>query len=135
MKVAFVGSRSYTNVPRIRAVMGKYIERYGKENLTIVSGGCPDGADFFARKVALEMGLIYKEFPPAHQKHNVYCILGPECYNRPYQVRYFFERNTKIAEYCEQLIAFVLTDVKASGTMDTYVKTRNMGKPVHLMKD
>lgn len=134
MIVGIVGSREYKNEKRVRAVIGKYIEKYGV-NLIIVSGGCPDGADALAKKLALEMSVEYKEFPPAHFGHNAYCVLPAEHYNRRYYVENYFKRNTQIAEYCEHLIAFRIENVKASGTMDTVRKARSLKRQVLVLED
>jgi predicted Rossmann fold nucleotide-binding protein DprA/Smf involved in DNA uptake len=135
MKVGIVGSRSYNNSGRIRAVIEKYVGKYGAENLSIVSGGCPDGADALAKNLALEMGLDYQEFPPAHSKHNSYCVLPPENYNKPYQVGNFFKRNGQIAEYVDHLIAFVVHGIKANGTMDTVRRANKFDKQVLVLED
>lgn len=135
MKLGIVGSRSYTNSSRIKAIIEKYIEKYGAENLSIVSGGCPDGADSLVKNLALDMGLDYKEFPPIHSKHNSYCILPPENYNKPYHVGNFFTRNGQIAEFVEHLLAFVVHGIKANGTMDTVKKATKLGKQVLVLED
>jgi predicted Rossmann-fold nucleotide-binding protein len=135
MKLAVVGSRAYTNEKKVKRLLELYIKQYGFENVTVVSGGCPDGADFLARKVALEMGLDYVEFPPKHRPHNPYCILPPEEYNKPYHVSNFFVRNSQIAEHCEHLVAFVVHGIKANGTMDTYNKAKKLGKKCFLYED
>lgn len=135
MKLGIVGSRSYTNKDRMKVVIEKYIEKYGKDNLTIVSGGCGSGGDFLAKELALEMGVDYKEYPPIHSKHNSYCILPEENYNKPYQVSNFFARNSQIAEYVEHLVAFIVKGIKASGTQDTIRKARKLGKQVLVLED
>ena len=72
MRVAIVGSRQYTNKRRIQEFIFKLKEKYGDE-LEIVSGGQKDGADGYAKKYALELGLQYEEYPPFHEVHNLYC--------------------------------------------------------------
>ena len=62
MKVAIVGSRRWQNKGKIKDFIFKLKEQYGDE-LTIVSGGCKDGADIIAKKVALEFDINYVEFP------------------------------------------------------------------------
>ena len=53
MRVGIVGSRTYENKRKIREIIYKLKEQFGDE-LTIVSGGCKDGADKYARKYALD---------------------------------------------------------------------------------
>jgi len=93
-----------------------------------VSGGCPTGADRWAKEVALEEGVEYREFAPAHHPHNSYCVPPPSEYNRPYDVRNFFTRNTEIAQYCDHVIGFVVPKVRARGTTDTLSKAIDLGK-------
>lgn len=133
IKLAIVGSRAYTNEERIKKVILKYVARY--KDVVIISGGCPNGADYLAKKIALELGLKYIEFPPQHSKHNQYCINSPECYNKIYHVSNYFTRNAQIAEYCEHLLAFVVKGVKSNGTMDTFTKAKNLGKIVVKIED
>ncbi len=133
MKLGVVGSRFYTNRLRVRTVIERYMKQY--KDLTIVSGGCPRGADLLAKEIALELGLKYVEFPPIHARHNQYCINPPSCYNKPYDVRNFFERNTEIPNYSDHVIAFKDQGSAARGTMDTVTKARNLGKPVFVFED
>lgn len=133
MKLGVVGSRSYNNYGKIKLIVGKYVAHY--KEVTIVSGGCPKGADKWAKEIALELGLKYEEFPPIHDRHNIYCVPGPENYGKPYHVRNFFSRNKLIAEYCDHLIAFVINGIKANGTMDTVREAKKAGKQVFVFKD
>ena len=134
MKLAMVGSREYKNEAKIRRYLELCQERYG-DALTVVSGGCPDGADFLARKVALELGIHYVEFPPKHRPWNQYCILSVSEYNQPYHVSNFFARNTQIAEYCEYLAAFTVAGKPCRGTMDTFRKAEKLGKKCFKYED
>lgn len=135
MKLAIVGSRSYKNVKKIRALLEKYIGFYGASNLEIISGGAKDGADAIAKSLALEMGLKYTEFSPIHQRHNKYCVDPPECYGKPYHVGNFFARNGQIAEYCEHLVAFIVEGIRANGTMDTFNKAVKLNRKCFLFED
>jgi len=134
MIIAIVGSREYTNEKKIRYFLERCRERYGNK-LTIVSGGCPQGADFLARKVALELGINYIEFPPKHRHWNCYCILPESEYNQPYHVSNFFARNKQIADYCEYLAAFTVAGRKCNGTMDTFRKAERLGKKCFIYED
>lgn len=133
MKLGIIGSRAYKNKARIRKIVDFYINQY--KDITIVSGGCPDGGDALAKSVAIEMGVKYEEFPPKHASHNQYCILPVENYGKSFHVGNFFERNTLIAENCDHLIAFIVKGVKANGTMDTVGKARKLDKKVFVFED
>ena len=56
MKVGIVGSRKYTNKNNIRDFIFRLKEEFG-DGVEIVSGGCKFGADKYAKKYALELGL------------------------------------------------------------------------------
>ena len=71
MKIGIVGSRRYENKKKIKDFIFKVKNEHG-EDTKIISGGCKDGADRYAKKYALELGLQYEEYPPAHFPHNLY---------------------------------------------------------------
>ena len=96
LKVGIVGSRKYENRKKIKEFVFKLKQDKGLDTI-IVSGGCPQGADFYAKKYALELGLQYEEYPPAHKSHNLYCPLHERNYSKPYSVKNFFARNKQIA--------------------------------------
>ena len=69
MKVAIIGSREYENARKIKDTLTELKRRFG-DKLIIISGVAQHGADKFARKFALEFGLRYREFNPAHTVKN-----------------------------------------------------------------
>ena len=127
-RIGIVGSRKFTNRARVEMWFSMFIRQVGKENIVIVSGACPDGADSLAKTVALAWQMEYRHFPPSHRKWDKWCILGPENYGKPYKPANFFERNTLIAEYCDPVVTFVVPGVASHGSMDTITKARNLGK-------
>ena len=58
MKVAIIGSRSYTNTKKIKDFVFKLKEKFNDE-LEIVSGGQKEGSDGYAKKYALEFDVKY----------------------------------------------------------------------------
>ena len=118
MKVAIVGSRRYENKKKIKDFVFKLKQQYG-ENTIIVSGGCKQGADKYAKKYALELGLNYEEYPPFHEVHNLYCPLPESCYRKPYNVKYFFARNKHIAKVSDYVVGFIPDGVTSNGTNST----------------
>ena len=105
----------------------KLKEEKGAETI-IVSGGCPKGADFYAKKYALELGLQYEEYPPAHQAHNLYCPLHERNYGKPYSVKNFFARNKQIAIHSEYVVAFIPRGVESPGSVSTINYAKKFGK-------
>ena len=126
MKVAIIGSRRYENKRKIKEFIFKLKNEYG-DNTIIVSGGCKTGADKYAKKYALELGLQYEEYPPFHEVHNLYCPLPESRYKKPYSVKYFFARNKIIAGTSDFIVAFIAEGVQSDGTFSTlnYAKKFN----------
>jgi len=127
MNIAIVGSRKWADKTKIKDFLHKIKKEYGK-SAVIVSGGCRLGADKYAKKYALEFDMKYIEFPPSHENHNMYCVLPPFKYGKPYAVWRFFERNHKIAEYSDIVAGFVPTGVESNGTMSTINHAKKLNK-------
>ena len=126
MKVGVVGSRRYENKKKIKDFIFKVKQEYGTET-TIVSGGARNGADKYAKKYALELGLQYEEYPPFHEVHNLYCTLPESRYSKPYSVKNYHARNKIIAGTSDYIVAFVQRGSESDGTMSTinYAKKFN----------
>ena len=127
LKVGIVGSRKYENRKKIKEFIFKLKKEKGLDTV-IVSGGCPKGADFYAKKYALELGLQYEEYPPAHQTHNLYCPLNEKNYGTPFSVKNFFARNKQIAIHSEYVVAFIPRGVESSGSVSTINYAKKFGK-------
>ena len=126
MKIGIVGSRRYENKKRIKDFIFKIKQQKGVDTI-IVSGGCKDGADRYAKKYALELGLQYEEYPPFHEVHNMYCTIPESRYSKPYSVKNFFARNKIIAGTSDYVVAFMKDGEESKGTMSTinYAKKFN----------
>ena len=133
MKIAIVGSRRYENKKKIKDFIFKLKKEYGTDTI-IVSGGCKDGADKYAKKYALELGLQYEEYPPFHEVHNLYCTLPSSRYSKPYSVKYFFARNKIIAGTCYFIVGFIPEGVESSGTMNTIDYAKKFEKKYVIIK-
>ena len=118
LKVGIVGSRKYENRQKIKEFIFKLKQEHG-EDTTIISGGCKEGADKYAKKYALELGLQYEEYPPAHFSHNLYCPFGEHNYGKPYHVSNYFKRNKQIAIYSDIIVGLIPNGVESKGTMST----------------
>ena len=127
MKIAIIGSRRYENKKKIKDFVFKLKQQYGDDTI-IVSGGCSQGADYYAKKYALELGLQYEEYPPAHKSHNLYCPLHERNYGKPYSVKNFFARNKQIAIHSEYVVAFIPRGIDSKGSMSTINYAKKFGK-------
>ena len=132
MKIGIVGSRRYENKKKIKDFIFKLKEEYGTDTI-IVSGGCKNGADKYAKKFALEFDMKYVEFPAVHESYNMHCILPRYKYGKPYAVWHFFERNKEIAKYSDKIVAFIPEGIKSNGTMNTIEHARKMEKKVIIL--
>ena len=132
MKIAIVGSRRYENKKKIKDFIFKIKQEKGEDTI-IVSGGCKDGADRYAKKYALELGLQYEEYPPFHQVHNLYCTMPESRYGKPYSVRYFHARNKIIAGTSDFVVAFIPRGVESNGTQSTINYAKKMGKKIVII--
>ena len=132
MKIAIVGSRKYEKKRSIKDFIFRIKEKYG-DTITIVSGGCKDGADRYAKKYAIEFGLQYEEYHPAHHAHNLYCVLPENRYGKEYSIKHFFVRNKIIANVSDMVIAFIPEGKKSKGSLDTIKQAKKQGKKVKII--
>jgi hypothetical protein len=132
MKVAIIGSREYANVRKIKDTLFKLKQKFG-ETLIIISGGAKNGADLYARKYALEFGIQYREFNPAHTIKNLYSAMSDLYYEKPYHVSQFHHRNMLIARDCDVMIAFIATGASSNGSMSAVKQAKKLNKPVTIV--
>jgi len=118
MKVGIIGSSHYENKKRIKETVFKLKQKFG-DDLTIVSGGCVNGADKYAKKYALELGCNYLECNPAHTPKNLYSYMREEWYGKQYSIRNFHVRNKILVGIVDRIIAFVPEGVSSNGTIST----------------
>ena len=127
MKIGIVGSRRYENKKKIKDFIFKLKEEYGTDTI-IVSGGCKEGADKYAKKYALELGLQYEEYPPFHEVHNLYCAMPESRYDKPFSMKNFFARNKIIAGTSDVIVGFIPEGVEARGTMNVLEYAKKFDK-------
>ncbi len=127
MRIGIIGSKEYENRKKIKDTVFRLINKFG-DDLTIVSGGCKDGADKYAKKYALELGCKYIEFNPSHTVHNLYSACSENFYNKPYTPKNFFVRNTMLAKYVDKIFAFIPNNIKANGTHHTLNEAKKYRK-------
>jgi len=132
IRVGIVGSRKYTNKQKIKELLFE-LKQKPYTDVEIVSGGQRDGADGYAKKLALELDMKYVEFPPAHYSWNMHCKLPAIKYNKPYYVTNYFKRNKQIAEYSDIIIAFIPNGVESKGTMNTIEYAKKFKKLVKIL--
>ena len=112
MKIGIVGSRRRNSIEDYNLVKAKFFEIY-KPGDWIVSGGCPNGADAMAEKIAKDNGLPILIFYPNWTK---------------FKKAAGIIRNSDIAKNSDILIACVAAD-RTGGTEDTIKKFLDIRKP------
>ena len=127
MKIGIIGSKEYENRKKIKDTIFRLVNKFG-DKLLIVSGGCKDGADRYAKKYAMELGCKYMEFNPSHTVHNLYSACSENFYCKPYTPKNFFVRNTMLAKYVDKIFAFIPNNIKASGTHHTLNEAKKYRK-------
>ena len=132
IKIGIVGSRSYTDKKKVKDLIFNIKEKYGDE-VEIVSGGQPKGADGLAKKFELEFDMKYVEFPPTHYNWNMHCKLPASQYDRPYYVTNYFKRNKQIAEYSDIIVAFIPKGVESKGTKNTIHHAEKQKKLIKIL--
>ena len=132
MKVAIIGSRMYENTRKIKDPLFQLKQKFGSD-LIIVSGGAQHGADKFARKFALEFGIKYKEFNPAHTVKNLYSAMSDNYYGKPYHVSQFHHRNMLIARDCDVMMAFIANGDTSNGSISAIKQAKKLKKPVTIV--
>lgn len=134
MRIAIIGSRTYENKKKIRDMIYKLKQTFG-DNLEIVSGGTQSGADKYAKKYSIEMGVAYKEFNPAHTVKNLYSALPESYYGKPYHVSQLFHRNELIAKYCDKMVAFIDSTEASKGIYHAVEMATKHNKPAVIVNE
>jgi predicted Rossmann-fold nucleotide-binding protein len=115
VKIAIIGSRSYTNKRKIKQFVWELKQKFS-DRLVIVSGGAKDGADKYAKRFALDFDVNYSEFPAYHEPHNIHCVKESFRYNKQYNVGHYHRRNKDLVEYSDKVVAFCLNGEISNGT-------------------
>lgn len=64
-RVLITGSRSWTDEQAIRSALAAIVFMYGPENVVVIHGACPQGADALADRIASAWTGITVERHPA----------------------------------------------------------------------
>ncbi len=129
MKVAIIGSRTYTNKRKIKDFIFKLKEKVGSD-LEIVSGGAKEGADKYAKQFSLDFDINYSEFPPYHEPHNIHCVHGAFRYGKQYSVGNYHKRNKDLVEYSDNVVAFCTEGKVTNGTGSALKYSKKIDKKV-----
>jgi hypothetical protein len=132
MKVAMLGHKQYENARKIKDALFQLKQKFA-DDLIILSAGSQHGADKFVRKFALEFGINYQEYNPAHTTKNLYSMMSDNYYNKPYHVSQFHHRNILIAKACNVMMAFIPTGADINGCESAITSAKKLKKPVTII--
>ena len=132
MRIGIIGSREYQNFRKVKDTIFNLKNKFGND-IIVVSGGCLEGADRYAKKYSIELECKYVEFNPAHTPKNLYSALHENYYGKAYMPKNFFHRNKMLAKYVDCIIAFIPKDSKSSGTEHTIKEAKKMDKKVVII--
>ena len=132
MKVAVVGSRDYQNIRKIKDTLFQLKQKFG-DKLIILSGGDQYGIDKFAKKYALEFGITYQEYNPAHTPKNLYSAMSDNYYDKPYHVSQFHHRNMLLAKACNVMMLFIAHGFETKSTNNMVNIIKKLDKPVTII--
>lgn len=114
--IGIVGSRRRNNKEDLELLRKTFLEIYKKGD-TIVSGGCPKGADnmaeIFAKEYSIPIKIHYAEWDKYGKSAG-------------------FKRNTYIAQDADIIIA-VCSEDRTGGTEDTVRKAEKLGKTIIIV--
>jgi hypothetical protein len=114
-RVAIVGSRRRTDRTAVEAAVAEL-----PAGTVVVSGGCR-GVDTWAAAAARSHGLAVVEHRP--DTHGIR--------NRGVAAHRYHDRNRRIAEDCDRMIAFPASD-RTGGTENAMAHARRLGKPIEI---
>jgi hypothetical protein len=134
IKLAVVGTRTYTDKKRVYFELDEL--KKIRKITEIVSGIAEDdektrGVDRYARDWAKENKVPYKGFPADWQDMSPPVLRKTGLYG-DYNALAGPNRNTKIADYADEGIAF--WDGVSTGTHDTIKKVQALGKKIKVIK-
>lgn len=123
MILGIVGSRRRATTKDYNKLRDFIIKARNKiPDLSLVSGGCPIGADLFCEAIAEELFIsIIIEYPDESS-------LPPDAQKYDY-TKIYYKRNKLIAEDCDKLIALVTPD-RSGGTENSIKHCKNLKKKV-----
>ena len=121
MKIAVVGGRDFNNYNSVCLALAEF-----KPSM-LISGGAT-GADALAEKFSRDFGTPIRVYKANWHDYTPPCIIGTNKYGHKYNKLAGMNRNTKIIEDCDMVIAF--WNGVSTGTKDSIDKANALGKKV-----
>ena len=58
------------------------------------------------KNFTLEFEMSYSEFPPSHLPYNMYCVLKPYHFGKPFRAWNYKKRDKDLVRYCDKIVMF-----------------------------
>ncbi|KKL16418.1 hypothetical protein LCGC14_2495760 [marine sediment metagenome] len=130
MKVIIAGSRQIMNYQLVSAVISNTLSKYNIQITEIVSG-CAGGVDTLGEQWALEHGVKVEPFPALWDDITVpNALIRTNKFGKQYNARAGFQRNEKMAQYGDVLIA--VWDGESRGTRDMIKAAKSKNLAVYV---
>ena len=138
IKIGLVGDKGYGNRTKIKEFIFKLKQ---KGNIQVVGCGSEwhikndiryinNWVGHVVKQFTLEMELPYSEFPPVHHVHNMYCVLKPLNYGKPFKAWNYNIRDKQMVKYCDKLVLFMHRDTKYRKNLTCLIKeSERLNKP------
>lgn len=69
LRILVTGSRTWDDAEIIEGALRPFVEQVGAENVTVVHGACPHGADALAHRIARRLGMAPEPHPADWRRH------------------------------------------------------------------
>jgi len=106
LKILMLGDDMYQDKLKIKNVIFALREKFGKEKIKIATFGNDIGVDRFVKNDCMRFEIKYGEFPPYHQNHTLDCIMPEEMFEKQYDVRYYFWRESHAVKWANIIMIF-----------------------------
>ena len=105
MNIALIGSPRYENVRNIRDFIFNVKTKLGN-NINIISRGNADGCEKYVKKYAIEFGLRYTEYNPAHTNKNLYSGMNDTYYSKPFHPTQKLHQYDCVIKHADKIFYF-----------------------------
>ena len=116
MKIGLVGDRNYQNKRKIKDFI--FLLKQKGEIEIVGCGGEWKDHNFdihvypnnyvgdCVKNFTLEFEMSYSEFPPSHLPYNMYCVLKPYHFGKPFRAWNYKKRDKDLVRYCDKIVMF-----------------------------
>lgn len=104
--IGIIGSNNYFKQDKVLALFEKIKFTFGK-TATILSGGNEKGIERDVKKLALDLGMKYKEYNPSWSGYNLYSQCEEKYYGKKFHCSHAYDRYKQLVNNCDYLFIFI----------------------------